>query len=130
MLTPALFMERFVPMAYADGCYTVRLRGGISIPAEDYRLHLHSTDGYVACYYRYRNYTFNRPTYFGTPLQDAEGRPYILSWRGFCVWATDARRVYRVYAVDGDTVFLKYGARYYRSWRGHAPVGDRVRREL
>lgn len=119
------FMERFVPMAYADGHYEVRLRGGICIPRDDYEYSLRSTEAYVACFYPYRNYTFNRPTFFGIPERDADGREYILSWTGFFVWAEEPKKLYRVYHVSGDTVYLKYGSRYYRSVRGRMPVPDR-----
>lgn len=119
------FMEQFVPMAYDAGCYEVLLRGGLRIPAEDYG-HLCSTPDYVACFYQYRNYRFNRPTFFGTPLIDADGRPYILAWRGFCVWAFDPKRVYRVYHVEGESVFLKQGSIFYKSLGRRPPVPDRA----
>lgn len=119
------FMERFVPMSCSAAGYRVLLRGGIEIPREEYG-HLYSTEECVSCCYRYRNYGFNRPTYLGVPLLDESGRPYVLSWNGFCVWSCAPKKVYRVYHVEGETLYLKSGSSFYKSHRHRPPVLDRT----
>lgn len=115
------FVEGFVPMRYSNGYYEVRLRGGVRVPRSAYA-RLCRTDRYVACWYRYRDYDFNRPTCFIVPERDSDGREYILSWGGFCVWADDPERVYRVYGCEGNTLYLRYGSGYYRSCGFRPPV--------
>ena len=119
------FMERFVPMLCSGGVYRVLLRGGVEIPVYAYRM-LYSTASCVSCCYRYRNYSYNRPTYLGTPRVDSRGRSYVECWGGFCVWSSAPKKVYRVYHVEGDTLYLKSGLTFYKSHRHRPPVPDRA----
>lgn len=116
--------ENFVPMVHRDGYYEVLLRGGIRVPEEHYA-DLCVTEEYVLCCYRTRCYELNLPTTFFTPARDTDGRPYRMGWTGFCVWAEEPKKVFRIYDVDGETLYLKYGAAYYKSVRRRFPVPDR-----
>ena len=126
------FMEGFVPMSRRAEGYEVLLRGGVCVPASCYASHLRSTPDYVLCCYPVCDYAYNRPTGFGREERDSRGRPYMRSWGGFCVWASDPLKAYRVYGVDGDMLYLKYGSDYYKSTGMRPPVPDRagVRRKL
>lgn len=126
------FKEGFVPMSRRAEGYEVLLRGGVCVPASCYASHLRSTPDYVLCCYPMRDYAYNRPTCFDREERDSRGRPYMRSWGGFCVWASDPLKAYRVYGVDGDTLYLKYGPGYYKSTGMRPPVPDRVgvRRKL
>ena len=37
----------------------------------------------------------------------------------------EPKKVFRIYDVDGETMYLKYGAAYYKSVRRRFPVPDR-----
>lgn len=76
------------------------------------------------CCYRPRDYAFNRPTCFGVPRRDELGRDYVPVWVGFRVWAEAPLWLFRIYDVEGDTLYLKYGHACYKSTRLHYPVRD------
>lgn len=97
-----------MPMVHRDGYYEVLLRGGVRVPEEHYA-DLCVTEEYVLCCYRTRCYELNLPTTFFTPARDTDGRPYRMGWTGFCVWAEEPKKVFRIYDVDGETLYLKYG---------------------
>lgn len=104
--------------------YEVLLRGGVCIPAEEFP-RMQVTASYVLCCYRSHDYVFNRPTHFAVPEHDAQGQEYVSRWAGFCVWAEAPLKLFRIYDVEGDTLYLKYGHAYYKSTRLRYPVCDR-----
>ena len=117
-------MQGFVPMLCHGDSYEVLLRGGVRVPAEEFR-RMRVTAAYVLCCYRLRDYAFNRPTCFDVLQRDGQGREYVSVWTGFCVWAETPLRLFRIYDVEGETLYLKYGHAYYKSTRLHYPVRDR-----